>query len=345
MEDHESEGSGLRKMIRRLSPLSLSVVDGAEIKCDMGTLTGQLKARASNPEYVEGHRVCDVMDHKPGISIPTFGLCRLLGGPCVPVTPTPWISPVKLLLDGSALIVESLLPCTVGGIIGVLDPGQSTVYILRAANTAEILQQALLLYADVFAAVGRFPSSEDGLDAFLAATGVGEKGVDTAYNKDSYNCQGFADALAQSLLESGVAEDARLIHMLTYEEKRFWFDKKVVNHAVTEIETADGTRYLVDGQSQSRSPGYQLDEDGEIPASIRDGWLLDLANDSYGHVGHSDYVEFGSPRDVGDTWSPEMNVTTQSTGLNHDREDRLNVDWETTWDPEPGSSPELPSDE
>lgn len=319
----------------------LKVVEGAELRCDMGSNASKLKSREPKTEVIECHSVCDIMDHEPGISIPSFGACRVLGGPCVPDTPTPWISPTSVTgpRGSPVLLMTALLPCGVGGIIGVTDPGQSTVYLVALASPAELLQQALAVYPEVFAAVGRFPSNEQGLDSFLDATSIGGND-DTAWNKTNYNCQGFADALAQSLRESGVAQDARLIHFMAYRERQFWFDDQTVNHAVTEIKTADGMRYLVDGQTQKRSPGYQLDADGDIPEHIRDGWLLDLSNDSNSYNGNADYVEFGGPRAVGETWTPAMSVTTQSDGLNLDRDVRDSLDWETEWDPQPGSHSE-----
>lgn len=232
------------------------------------------------------------------------------------------------------MLETALLPCSVGGIIGVMDAGQSSVRLLETASPAEVLLQALAVYPDAFAAQGRFPSSYDGLLAFMAATGIGVSGVDTAWNDSNYNCQGFADALARSLLEAGVAEDARLIHFKARENVKYWFDPIVVNHAVTEIVTADGTRYLIDAQTHQISPPYTLNDDGEIPHEVQNDWLLGLSEDYYGG-GSAEHIDLGGPRDVGDTWDSDMTVTNQSQGLNNDRTQRNGMDWETTWTPNP----------
>ena len=227
--------------------------------------------------------------------------------------------------ETTALIDAALLPCQVGGIIGVINAGEASVCLLATATPEEILLQALLAYPKEFAAQGRFPSSLEGLDAFIAATKVGQDS-DTTYNTSNYNCQGFADALARSLLESGVAKDSRLIHYMANEDVS---DDTKVNHAVTEIETVDGKRYLVDAQTHKASPSYELDEDGEIPSDTKE-WLLDLSKSSYDGK-DADYIEMGSPRDFGDTWDSEMTVKDQSIGLNSDRKQRHNKDWGTVW--------------
>lgn len=290
-------------------------------------------------ENTENQPVCDIRDHEPGVSIHPFGSCTVLGGICAPKTPKPWISPTDVKVDGetTALIDTALLPCQVGGIIGVITAGQKSVYVRATATPEEVLLQALSTYPEEFSAQGRFPSNREGLLAFVAATKVGQDS-DTPWNDSNYNCQGFADALARSLQESGVAKDARLIHYMANEDVPFWFDDTKVNHAVTEIETADGKRYLVDAQTHEVSPSYELDEDGEIPSGIKD-WLLDLSKGSY-RGEDADYIEMGSPRAVGDTWDSEMTVKDQSKGLNSDRQQRHNKDWGTVWAATPGTEAE-----
>jgi hypothetical protein len=63
------------------------------------------------------------------MNILPFGVCTVLGGaPCVPSTPGPWTNTTDVALGNSpALSQASMLPCTVGGMIFVVDPGQHQI--------------------------------------------------------------------------------------------------------------------------------------------------------------------------------------------------------------------------
>ncbi|PRQ00465.1 DUF4280 domain-containing protein [Enhygromyxa salina] len=312
----------------------LQVVDGATIKCDRGVNPSILLSRSTKLQCTEDSLACDIMDHNPGVSVNSFIACGVQGGaPCVPSTPSFWVSPTDVSVDGAftALTKTALLPCSIGGVIGVMSAGQASVYLLQNASSAAVLAQALTVYAAAFARQGRFPSTEEGLKAFMAATAIGAGGGDTPYDVDTYNCQAFADALARSLLEAGVAENVRLIHIMTRDG--IPGSDPVVNHAVTEVELANGDRYIVDAQTGWISSDYSLDKNGEIPDDTSNE-LVVLADQRYGGE-PTDYIDFGGPRDVGDTWTPVMTVTDHSAGLNSDRETRGDIDWDTEWTPNP----------
>jgi hypothetical protein len=73
----------------------------------------------------------NIMDHVPVVNILPFGTCTALLGPCVPATLTPWTpGAVNVLLDNQpALDNVSICMCSVGGVVSVLYPGQSTTVI------------------------------------------------------------------------------------------------------------------------------------------------------------------------------------------------------------------------
>ncbi|MBF0234162.1 MAG: hypothetical protein HQK65_14160 [Desulfamplus sp.] len=168
---------------------------------------------------------------------------------------------------------------------------------------------------------GVFPSTDEGLQDFINWTDVGRSGTDTAYNPDNYNCQGFAGAMGYAAIEAGVATNSRMIHAVgsggvDADGNRI----ETVNHAITEITLEDGSRYLIDAQTRTVSPAYTLDEDGEIPDDIRDGYILNLYQNNYDETTSS--IRLPGSRALDNPWSEEQLVTDQSAGLNSDRERR-----------------------
>jgi hypothetical protein len=89
-----------------------------------------------------------IMDHKPMINVPTFGMCSSLSNPvviaataaslgvltpmpCVPLTTAPWApgSPTVMVANTPALNNSSKLMCNWGGVISITMPGCMTVQI------------------------------------------------------------------------------------------------------------------------------------------------------------------------------------------------------------------------
>jgi len=97
-----------------------------------------------------GQPAANINDHVPTVNIMPFGMCMtpsnpavaaattaamgvLTPAPCVPVTPSPWVTGAvsnPVILDGvPALDDVSKLMCTWGGVITVVYAGESTEMI------------------------------------------------------------------------------------------------------------------------------------------------------------------------------------------------------------------------
>src|SRR4029077_631265 len=89
-----------------------------------------------------------IMDHLPIVNVPPLGMCISLQNPtvaaattaalgvltpmpCVPVTPAPWVAGAPTVLIGNmpALNNTSKLMCAYGGVIQIVNPGQTTVMV------------------------------------------------------------------------------------------------------------------------------------------------------------------------------------------------------------------------
>lgn len=130
------------------------VVMGAMMKCSFGMAPCALIVLPTNRVMVGGVPAANIMDHKPIVNIPTFGMCTTqsnpavaaatsaataaaLGvytptpAPCVPVTTAPWApgSPSMPIGNMPALNDTSKCICSFGGVISITYPGQMTVSI------------------------------------------------------------------------------------------------------------------------------------------------------------------------------------------------------------------------
>jgi hypothetical protein len=90
----------------------------------------------------------NIMDYQPLVNILPFGMCMSPANPmviaataaalgvftpmpCIPMTVAPWApgSPTVLIANMPALNNTSTLMCTWGGVIQVVNPGQTTVFV------------------------------------------------------------------------------------------------------------------------------------------------------------------------------------------------------------------------
>lgn len=120
---------------------------GAMLQCSFGVAPSTLVVLPAN-RVLTGTPAANIMDHKPMVNVPPFGMCQSMANPtvaaataaalgvltpmpCVPVTPAPWIVGAPTVHIGSmpALNNTSRLMCTWGGVIQVTSPGQTQTQV------------------------------------------------------------------------------------------------------------------------------------------------------------------------------------------------------------------------
>lgn len=120
------------------------VVNGADITCPLGK-PGTAKLIVLPTPLVDAgsQPVATIMDNKPMVNVPSFGMCTTqtnpavaaataaaLGtptpAPCVPVIPAPWTPGATTITVGnkSALTSDSSCMCQWGGKISITNAGQ-----------------------------------------------------------------------------------------------------------------------------------------------------------------------------------------------------------------------------
>lgn len=127
--------------------MALQVCMGAMLKCSNGAAPSSLVVLPKNRVLTQTPDA-NIMDHVPLVNIMPFGMCNApanpaviaataaaLGtptpAPCIPATSAPWSpgAPKVFIADQLALDNNCKLACNWGGLIEVLNPGQSTVFI------------------------------------------------------------------------------------------------------------------------------------------------------------------------------------------------------------------------
>jgi hypothetical protein len=123
--------------------MALAVCNGAMMQCSFGVAPGTLIVLPENLTMVSNLPMATIMDNKPMVNIPPFGMCNTITNPavaaataaklgvftpaaCVPATTAPWApgSPTVLIGSKPALNNNSKLMCMWGGVIQVINPGQ-----------------------------------------------------------------------------------------------------------------------------------------------------------------------------------------------------------------------------
>lgn len=127
--------------------MAMQVCMGAAMMCSFGAAPSTLVVLPQN-KTLTGTPAANIMDNKPIVNIPPFGMCSSLSNPtvatattaaagvltqmaCIPVTPAPWApgAPTVLIANMPALDSTSKLMCNWGGVIQITAPGQTTVMI------------------------------------------------------------------------------------------------------------------------------------------------------------------------------------------------------------------------
>jgi hypothetical protein len=127
--------------------MGLQVCMGAMMKCSFGMAPSSLIVLPQN-RVLTTTPAANIMDNKPIVNIPPFGMCTSIANPavaaatalalgvltpmpCVPVTPAPWVvgAPTVLIGNMPALNNSSKLMCMWAGVIQIVSPGQAQVQI------------------------------------------------------------------------------------------------------------------------------------------------------------------------------------------------------------------------
>ena len=84
------------------------VCKGTKLKCSMGSEQSALDVvHPSNPVYMHGELMANIMDHKPMVNIKPFGYCKSLEAPCIPSTAFPWLSgKTDVLVKGQPALMD-----------------------------------------------------------------------------------------------------------------------------------------------------------------------------------------------------------------------------------------------
>ena len=127
--------------------MSNLVCMGAMMQCSFGVAPSSLVILPAN-QVLTGAPAATIMDNKPIVNIPPFGMCTTVSNPtvaaattaalgvltpmpCVPATAAPWApgSPTVLIANMPALNNTSKLLCNWGGVIQITSPGEMTVTV------------------------------------------------------------------------------------------------------------------------------------------------------------------------------------------------------------------------
>jgi len=127
--------------------MALQVCMGAMMMCSFGAAPSSLIVLPANQTFT-GTPAATIMENKPIVNIPPFGMCSSITNPvvatattaalgvltpmpCVPATVAPWTpgAPTVLIGNMPALDSNSKLMCNWGGVIQITNPGQTTVMV------------------------------------------------------------------------------------------------------------------------------------------------------------------------------------------------------------------------
>ena len=116
---------------------------GATLMCSFGVAPSSLIVLPQNRVTTSNMPAANIMDNKPIINIPPFGMCSSLANPtvatattaalgvltpmpCIPVTVAPWTpgSPTVMLANMPTLNNTCILNCAWAGIITISQAGQ-----------------------------------------------------------------------------------------------------------------------------------------------------------------------------------------------------------------------------
>ena len=108
--------------------MPLHVVEGATLKCSLGTAPSKLMVVRPSM-LIMGKKEANIMDSKPNTNIKPFGNCKCSSckeKACVPATTGPWKQVIPAVIGRSevSLLQPATLKCSHGGDITIINPGQ-----------------------------------------------------------------------------------------------------------------------------------------------------------------------------------------------------------------------------
>jgi hypothetical protein len=125
--------------------MAMLACTGALMQCTFGAAPSALNVLPLN-RVLAPTPVANIMDNKPIVNVPPFGMCMSMANPmviaataaalgvmtpmpCIPMTVAPWVPGVPTVLIGEmpALGMDSKLMCNWGGVIQINVPGQFAV--------------------------------------------------------------------------------------------------------------------------------------------------------------------------------------------------------------------------
>ncbi len=129
--------------------MGIQVAMGAMMMCTFGLAPSSLIVLPTSLVMAGGVPAATIMDNKPIVNIPPFGMCNSLANPtvaaataaalgvltpmpCVPVTAAPWApgSPTVMIGNMPALNNMCKLMCNWGGVISITAPGPAVTVMV-----------------------------------------------------------------------------------------------------------------------------------------------------------------------------------------------------------------------
>ena len=116
----------------------------ALMMCDQGGAPNFFKPTFNTKVKIHGCLVATNMDAIPIANIPSFKVCKISGGPCVPATiPLTWQDTWQVKINGiHSLIGKSTCQCPIGGKVEFMTSGQVPLPPDAAAEVAAMQEQA-----------------------------------------------------------------------------------------------------------------------------------------------------------------------------------------------------------
>lgn len=128
--------------------MAIAICTGATMMCTFGVAPAALTVLPTGQMMTPAVPSANISDFAPVANIPPFGACSSLANPtvasataaalgvltpmpCVPATASPWLPGATKVIDGATPAVDLAckLTCSWGGVISVLNPGQTAVIV------------------------------------------------------------------------------------------------------------------------------------------------------------------------------------------------------------------------